>query len=154
MTLGEKLRDLRKREGLSANQLAQIFGLSTSYISDIEKGRAKGTGGKFWDAVRMNRPGWEAILRDRGPRVRVESVDERRFFNKEAGLSEEDSNALEVWLKEHEKVRDLLVGWARARRGGTLPKLDTTNLVEVVIEAVESYLLENLKDTGEKIPEG
>ena len=38
--------------------LAALLGISTSYLSDIKKGRAKGEGYKFWKGIREKVPHW------------------------------------------------------------------------------------------------
>lgn len=43
MNIGERLKALRKARGLSRNRLAQMSGVSQSYLSDIEAGKKNPT---------------------------------------------------------------------------------------------------------------
>ena len=41
MTLGEKILNLRKKEGISQEELAEIINISTTHMSHIETGKTK-----------------------------------------------------------------------------------------------------------------
>lgn len=41
--IAQVIRDLRTKKGLTLAQFAEMVGMSLSYISDLEQGRAKGT---------------------------------------------------------------------------------------------------------------
>jgi hypothetical protein len=51
-------------------------------------------------------------------------------------------------------MRDLLVGWVKARTNGLTLKVDAADLIETVMKALASKLLEGLKDRDDKIPRG
>lgn len=46
-TLGDRLRMLRKREGLSQEKLAELTGFHRTYISGLERGRINPTAGNL-----------------------------------------------------------------------------------------------------------
>jgi transcriptional regulator with XRE-family HTH domain len=61
---GQRLLNLLKANDLSRTEFAEKLDLSRSYVTDLIYGRAKATGGKFWDCIRKHFPRWEEFLRD------------------------------------------------------------------------------------------
>lgn len=62
-------------------------------------------------------------------------------------------SALERWLNRDREMRELLTGWAQVRLQGLEVKVDAGDLVETVIKALASKLLEGLAPK-EKQPRG
>lgn len=61
---GQRLLVLLEANNLTQTQFSILLDLSTGYTGNLIHGRAKGTGGKFWDAIRKHFPDWEEFLRD------------------------------------------------------------------------------------------
>lgn len=152
-SLGSRIREIRKRAGLNQKGFAAEVGIKQSYLSEIETN--KKTPSEMLVKTICYRWGYNPdwILKGDGDPKLVAGGSEFPAPG-EAGPSRGDYVALERWLNRDPEMRDLLVGWARARTQGLDLKVDAGDLVETIIKALASKLLEGLKESGDKIPEG
>lgn len=58
------IQELCRVEGITEKEFRERLGLSNSYMSELKSGRAKGTGGKLWRALRREFPAWADAFRD------------------------------------------------------------------------------------------
>ena len=73
--LGQRVRELRERLGLSQEQLAERADLHWTYISGVERGRRNpglNTLGRLAKALKVTLP---ALLTDLRPQMRVRGAD-------------------------------------------------------------------------------
>jgi hypothetical protein len=84
----------------------------------------------------------------------VTAFQEKRFFNKGSGLTEEEAMIVAEWFGKNPEIRDLVVAWARARLSDELSGVEA-DLLEFDAKAKASYLLANLqRKEKKKIPRG
>lgn len=103
MAIGENLKRLRKEKGLQQSDLAQLSGISNSYISKIETGNADPTYSHIKRLVIALDTTADKLLFDEGER--------------------EPTSELKVWLKKAEEtlneqqmntLKDMVRGWMTA----------------------------------------
>ena len=69
--LGRELRRIRLERGHSLTEVADATGISTSFLSVVEKGRNDITLGRLMRVLRFYRVGIGSLLRDETPRDRI-----------------------------------------------------------------------------------
>lgn len=120
-TLGDRLRELRKKRELSLPQLAKKTGLSYSFLSEIESGKKDVTSGRLLLIANALKCSVDYLLTGEEPKaVELRAVDEyfekvKQTILKQAGvpydvISPKDRNILEKFKKLPEaKQRDFLI---------------------------------------------
>ena len=93
--LGLRIHTLLLSENLNQSGLADLLGLSNSYITELMHGRTKKGGIKFWDAIRSNLPDWENYLRNSVKKpppiqIMVDSEINWACIKKEGNLADKD----------------------------------------------------------------
>lgn len=87
--IGERLRDFRKKRGLTLQELALRTGLSASYLSQIENARANLTLDTLLSIANELNVNLAELFSDQNPnQVRVVRSDERRTYPLKDGGSE------------------------------------------------------------------
>lgn len=64
MFIGAKIRELRLERGIRQNELARLAGISNTYLSDIENGRANPSVNTFLKIARVLDANCDGILVD------------------------------------------------------------------------------------------
>ncbi len=103
MAIGENLRRLRKEKGLQQTELAELAGISNSYISKIEKGTTEPT---YTHIKRLV--------------IALETTADKLLFDE---TEREPSDELKIWVKKAEThlnrrqietLKDMIRGWITA----------------------------------------
>lgn len=95
MDFGEKLAEVRKAQGLSQSQLADLVKTSQSAISQLEAGERKPSFGMLRELARRLKVTPAYLV---GAEVEGLSPEEHAHFREYRGLSEEAKNELKVFM--------------------------------------------------------